>query len=416
MHTARFTYEKTKKALLWMSLSNEPFVVLYALIPFIIRKELGVSLLQLSLLASLRPVLSIFSFYWSANLTVQRHRLRHNLISAWLFARLPFLFVPWIESSWYLIFCCAGYELLNKSGNPALMEILKTNLEKEKREKIYTLCFVLGFLEGILLGFLIGNLLNQQFFPWQGLFAITAIISLSSIFVQIQIPLPPIQPIRPPNRSSLIVTILSPWQEAFSLLKMNPDFLRFQYGFMIGGIGLMLATPSLSLFCVDYLHLTHQEITVGRSILMGLGVSGSSYLWRRMLSQQNADQLLSNILIGFSLYLTCLYLAVFHLYFFYIAHILYGLSQAGSHLLWNLSGPLFSGHEESSQYSRVNILMVGLRGAIAPAVGGALCSLLGPAPIILISAAICLTGAFYMFKTKKTIATNDRHQDLRPDH
>jgi hypothetical protein len=54
--------EKTKKALLWMSLSNEPFVVLYAILPFILRKDLNASLVQLSILASLRPVLSIFSF------------------------------------------------------------------------------------------------------------------------------------------------------------------------------------------------------------------------------------------------------------------------------------------------------------------------------------------------------------------
>lgn len=85
---------KTIRALLWMSISNEPFVALYAIIPFIIRKDLAASLVQLSILASLRPVLSIFSFYWSANLTRQKHRLRSNLIGAWGLARLPFLFVP----------------------------------------------------------------------------------------------------------------------------------------------------------------------------------------------------------------------------------------------------------------------------------------------------------------------------------
>lgn len=49
---------KTIRALLWMSISNEPFVVLYAILPFIMRKDLAASLLQLSILASLRPVLS----------------------------------------------------------------------------------------------------------------------------------------------------------------------------------------------------------------------------------------------------------------------------------------------------------------------------------------------------------------------
>ncbi|MBS0627189.1 MAG: MFS transporter, partial [Verrucomicrobia bacterium] len=151
-HSKTLFYSKTRKALLWMNLSHEPFVVLYTLLPFIIRKDLGASLLQISILTALRPVLPLFSFYWSANLTRQRHRLRSNLISAWVLARLPFLFIPWIDSIWYLIFCCAVYEFFNKSGIPALIEILKINIPKKAREKTYTFYFVLSFIESILLG------------------------------------------------------------------------------------------------------------------------------------------------------------------------------------------------------------------------------------------------------------------------
>ena len=390
------TGEKTKKALLWMSLSNEPFVVLYAILPFIIRKDLNASLVQLSILASLRPVLSIFSFYWSANLTRQRHLLRSNLIGAWLLARLPFLFVPWINDAWYIIFCSAIYELLNKSGNPALIEILKTNLQKEPRERIYNLCFVLSFLESILLGFVIAALLNVNIFPWHTLFGITALIALSSIIAQIQVPLPITPILSPFERQKFADKILTPWKEALALLKLKPDFFRFQCGFMLGGIGLMLASPSLTLFCVDLLRLSHAEITMGRSVLMGIGVTVSSYFWRQMISKNKTDQLLRNMLAGFALYLLSLYLAEVDLLFFYVAFMLYGIAQAGSHLLWNLSGPLFAGNTDSSQYSRVNILMVGLRGAVAPALGGMLCSYFGPAPVILLGGGICFSGVCYM--------------------
>ncbi len=392
--------EKTKNALIWMSLSNEPFVVLYAILPFIIRKDLGASLVQLSILASLRPVLSIFSFYWSANLTRQRHLLRSNLIGAWLLARLPFLFVPWINDAWYIIFCCGVYELLNRSGNPALIELLKVNLQKDPRERIYNLCFVLSFLESILLGFMITGLLSKNVFPWQVLFGIAALIGLSSVFAQMQVPLPANLKISPVVRQKFSDKIITPWKEAFALLKLKPDFLRFQFGFMLGGTGLMLASPSLSVFCVDLLRLTHSEITLGRSVLMGVGVTISSYFWRQMISKQKTEPLLRNVLVGFSMYLCCLYLAGVNLLFFYIAFLLYGLAQAGSHLLWNLSGPLFAGSEDSSQYSRVNILMVGLRGSIAPALGGILCNYFGPGAVILLGSAICLSGVAYVLMTR----------------
>jgi hypothetical protein len=394
---------KTKNALLWMSLSNEPFIVLYAILPFIIRKDLGASLIQLSILASLRPFLSIFSFYWSAKLTRQRHLLRSNLIGAWLLARLPFLFVPWISNAWYIIFCCSVYELLNRSGNPALIELLKINLQKDPRERIYNLCFILSFLESILLGFIITAILNKNIISWPILLGMATLISLSSIFLQMQVPLPASLTVGVPVRQKFSEKIITPWKDAFALLKLKPDFFRFQCGFMLGGIGLMLASPSLSLFCIDFLRLSHSEITFGRSVLMGVGVIGSSYFWRKMISNQKTEQLLINILVGFSLYLFCLYLAGIHLLFFYFSFILYGLAQAGSHLLWNLSGPLFAGSDDSSQFSRVNILMVGLRGSIAPAVGGLLCNYFGPGPIILLGSAICFSGACYMLssKTKK---------------
>lgn len=394
-------YARTKNALLWMSLSNEPFVVLYALIPFILRKELGISLTQLSILASLRPVLSIFSFYWSARLTNQRHRLRQNLMSAWLLARLPFLFVPWIDHSWYLIFCCALYELLNKSGNPAFIEILKINLAKDSRENLYTLCFVLSFLESILLGFLIGGILNSSLISWQILLGFASLIGLTSLFAQMQIPIPPPEEKEPLPAPSSVGKILLPWKDALKILKNRPQFFRFQCGFMIGGIGLMLATPSVSLFFVDVLQLSHGEISMGKSILMGVGVTLSSYLWKQMLAREQTENLLRNILIGFGFYLFSLYLASFYLFFFYFAHILYGIAQSGSHLLWNLSGPIFAGTEDSSQFSRVNILMVGLRGAITPALGGLLCSLLGPIPVIVIGSFICFGGACFMYMTKE---------------
>jgi hypothetical protein len=392
--------KKTKNALIWMSLSNEPFVVLYAILPFIIRKDLGASLVQLSILASLRPVLSIFSFYWSANLTKQRHLLRSNLIGAWLLARLPFLFIPIINDAWYIIFCCAIYELLNRSGNPALIELLKVNLQKDPRERIYNLCFVLSFLESILLGFMITALLNKSVFPWQVLFGIAALISLSSVFAQMQVPLPPTATVVPVLRQKFSEKLITPWKDAFALLKLKPDFFRFQCGFMFGGIGLMLASPSLSLFCVDLLRLSHSEITLGRSVLMGVGVTVSSYFWKQMISKHRTEQVLRNVLVGFSLYLCCLYLAGVQLLFFYIAFILYGLAQAGSHLLWNLSGTLFAGNDDSSQYSRVNVLMVGLRGSTTPALGGVLCSYIGPGPVILLGSTICLGGAFYMLLTR----------------
>ncbi|MBS0651997.1 MAG: MFS transporter [Verrucomicrobia bacterium] len=393
-------HQKTSRALLWMNLSNEPFIVLYALLPFIFRKDLNASLLAISILTALRPVLPVFSFYWSANLTNRPDLLRSNLILAWAFGRLPFLFVPWFANVWYLIFCCAAYEFFNKSGIPALIEILKINIPKDAREKTYTFYFVLSFVESILLGLVMAGLLDFHPSAWQFLCGFAALVSLSSIWVQLRVPIE-IATAVPAPLPPFKVRVVQPWKDAFALLRKRPDFAQFQWGFMMGGFGLMLIAPSLSIFYVDMLNLEHTQIVTGRSILMGVGIVLSSYFWKKGLSKLSVPQLTIRILIGFGLFPLVLLLSLLDMQWFYLAFILYGIAQAGSHLLWNLSGTLFAKDEDSSQYSRVNILMVGLRGIVAPALGGLMCSYLGPVPMLVFGTLICAMGAVYMRAIEK---------------
>ena len=401
-NTLDMFHSKTRRALLWMNLSNEPFVVLYALLPFILRKDLNASLLQISILTALRPVLPVFSFYWSANLTNRKHLLRSNLISAWVLGRIPFLFIPWVDNVWYIIFCCAVYEFFNKSGIPALIEILKINIPKEAREKTYTFYFVLSFVESILLGLFMGGLLDDHPGSWRPLCCLTALVGLSSLFVQMRVPIPVDNKVPLPTQSIPLKTrITEPWKEAFTLIKNRPDFAKFQYGFMMGGFGLMMIAPGLSLFYVDVLKLDHCELITGRSILMGVGIVLSSYFWRKAMAKLSTSALTLRILIGFGLFPLTLMLSSFHIHWFYLSFIFYGIAQAGSHLLWNLSGTLFSKEEDSSQFSRVNILMLGLRGIVAPAFGGLLCQLFGPVPILVIGGLICFAGALFMKKTSR---------------
>lgn len=390
-----FFYKKTRQTLFWMHLAHEPFLVLYTLIPFVLRKDLGSSLLQLSILASLKPILPIFSFYWSSRLTKKKEDLRKNLIGAWVLARVPFLLVPWCSNPWYLILCCAFYELFNKSGIPALMEILKINTKEQSMHRLYTICFVVTFIESILLGLCLTGILKNSIVSWQLCYGVATLISLSSIWPQMNLVFPKenLSSHSPPIDGHKILT---PWKEAFSVLRSNPDFARFQYGFMIGGFGLMLAAPSLSLFYVDFLNLSHSEIVTARSILMGVGITASAYFWKKFLNRNRVEKMTGAILFGFFIYFLLLYFSSMHKNLFYISYFIYGITQAGSHLLWNLSGPLFSKEMNSVPFSSVNILMVGLRGCIAPAIGGILCNYLGPEFVIFLGGLICLFGVIYI--------------------
>ena len=125
---------RTKLALLWMNLSNEPLLAIYTLIPFLLRKELDATAFQIALFTMLSPILSVFSFYWGSWVIHRKNKLLPNLIGAWFLARVPFLFFPYIETFWEVFACCAFYQLFSRASPPALMEILKRNIPKKTRE------------------------------------------------------------------------------------------------------------------------------------------------------------------------------------------------------------------------------------------------------------------------------------------
>lgn len=386
---------QTRLALLWMNLASEPLVSLYTFLPFILCKDLGVSTFQLSLFITLRPVLSVFSFYWSAYLKEGRGKLVSNLIWACILAYMPFLIFPCLGNIWYLLLSSALYQLFSKAAIPSLMEILKRNIPKQPREDAFSLFFLLSFIESGVLGLVFGFLLDAEGADWKLLFFGAGLIGLSAtlLFRKISVPTREIDPVIAP------LSLAHPWKESLHLLRQRTDLAQFQWMFMIGGSALMLMAPSFSRYYVQTLSLSHTDMAMARFVFMALGVAASSYFWRKSLKTISLLQLTLWVLIGLGLFPLALLLAQYHLSFLYLGFLIYGIAQAGSHLLWYLSGTIFCREQDSAPYSRVNLLMAGLRGAIFPLIGGCLLDLCGQITVLCIGMCMCFIGAAVMHRS-----------------
>jgi MFS family permease len=399
-------FAKTRLALVWMKVVDEPFVCLYALMSFILRKDLHATAFELSLFVTIRPLMSLFSFYWG--MSFWKKKLTNNLMAAWILARLPFLFFPFFNSIYYVIVSCAIYQLFYRAGLPALMEILKQNIEGEKREKTYSFVFVLGFLESVVIGLFIGKILDLNIFSnWKLLFSVFSMLSITSIIFQRKIPTVSEEKSQKSEdkqksfaKTSFAKIFLKPLHDCIYLMRKNKNFFNFQMGFMFGGIGLMLIAPALAIYYVEDLKLTHEKISVARYVWMGLGIILSTYFWQRAISKKILfNKLLCFILLGFSSFSIILLFAKYNLFWLDIAFLVYGISQAGSHLLWNLSGTIFSNDDQSSiTFTGINVLMVGIRGAIFPFIGGVLCTIFGVQSVLVFGFSICFMGFLYLFR------------------
>ena len=86
-------------------------ISLYTLIPFLLRKDLHASMFQISLFATLRPVLSVFSFLLE-RIPQRGQRAAHRQSRRQCRAGyLPFLFFPWAGNFWVLLLASAMYQL-----------------------------------------------------------------------------------------------------------------------------------------------------------------------------------------------------------------------------------------------------------------------------------------------------------------
>ncbi|MBM3202103.1 MAG: MFS transporter [Chlamydiae bacterium] len=382
----------TRRAILLSSILHEPFSVLYPLLPFIFLKDLGASSFQIVLLVMLKPVVALFSFYWSSKVKKRKDLLRTNLLGAGILARVPLLLALFLDNIWLLIIASALYMLFSRAGIPAWMEMLKLNLPSKMREKIFSTGATLGYGVGVVLAIVVGQILDTNISYWKVLYASSLVVGLLAVFIQCAIPI---------NGENHLVEKekekLNPWKESFSLMKKRPDFRRFQLGFMAGGFGLMLLQPVMPQFFDEVLHLSYKNLAIAYSVCKGLGFVFTSSVWSAGLTRVSITHLTALVLFGFSLFPLCILFAPISHFWIYVAYILYGIAQAGSHLVWHLSGPIFAKEEDSSTYSGVNIVMVGIRGLIGPPLGGLLACSLGLYFPFFTSIFLCLIGIFLLY-------------------
>lgn len=390
----------TKFNFLWMTLSQEPLVALYALLPFILAKDLDVSALQISLFMALKPISSVFSYYWHA-LGHKRHsNLRVHLMVAWGLSFIPFLIYPSLSNYGYVLLAAGFYQLFSKAAMPPFYEIFKQNVSALSRKKLISYTYLASFLISACLGLFFGQILDNRPGSWKIAACIFSLLALTSLYIQRKLTFNEQATDKGPEGHILF----APLKKSFAILKSCKEFRDFQVGFMIGGSALMLIGPALSIYYADTIELSHKTYTQARYIFMSLGVVATSPLWQRALRVYTINQLMPAVSLIFGLFPIIVIMSYFHKPFVNAAFVLYGIAQAGSHLIWNMSASVFSKDQDSSPYTSLNILMQGLRGCVAPILGGVLTSLAGPIPVLALGALIGLFGMYIMIKNNQKVS------------
>lgn len=387
--------KRTRDAFVWNRALKTPLWAIYSMLPFILFKDLNATPLQIAIVVALKPVVSIFSLYWSASISQRPDRLVSNLIWAGILGVIPFLFFPFTRNPWFFIGAFGFYMMLHRGVIPAWMEIIKRNLVAGSRERVFAFGSAFGYLGDALLPFVFGPLMDHNPEVWRWIFPVTAIFSLLGILFVCRIPVDH-EEIQEPEPFRWREHFLRPWRSAWRVLVERPDFRRFQMGFMLGGAGLMLMQAVLPSYFMGVLDLSYTELAIALTLCKGIGFASSSQLWARWMQKVDIFRLSSWVTALAFLFPLFLLASQWHLHWLYAGFVCYGVMQAGSELSWNLSGPRFANNEDSTVYSSVNVVLVGLRGCVAPAAGVLLAGSFGPSFVLFLGGLFCLAATVRM--------------------
>jgi hypothetical protein len=397
----------TKAAFLWTRILSIPFWAIANMLSVILYKDLHISALQVTVIVAMKPISALFASYWSVSIDHRQDRLVSNIMYANIIRFMPFLCIPWINSTWLMIFAFGIYMTLSRGVTPAWMEIFKLNLKGETREKTFAYISALDYLVGALMPFIIGWMLDQYDQAWRWLFPLTAMLGIFSTYFLWRMPAKHLtipQVLGKQDTTSLKDQLVKPWKDGWNLIKERPDFAKFQIAFMFGGAGLMMMMSAQPIFFVDNLHLSFTEIAFATTLCKGLAVAASSPMWVRLFAKWNIFSFTAPVTALCALFPFLLISAQYHIVFLYVAWLIYGFMQGGSELSWNMSGPVFAKEKDSSVFSRTNVLAGGLRGCIMPFAGSLLLySTHSPTLVLIGGAALCLVATERLWRYGKEL-------------
>ncbi len=396
--------KSVKSIFLWTRLLDLPFWGASSLLTFILCKDLHINAFQVALIIAVKPISSLLAPYWSQTIHQRSDRIISNLAWANILRYFLFLFIPWVDSIWYITLAFGVYMMLYRASIPAWIEVFKCHLSKPVQGRLVSYKSIIDYGGAALITFALGLFLDHFEYVWRWVFFWTAAFGMSATWLLLRLPVPKVsahqkaESIEAGKNFCLRELLLKPWSDAWSLIRTFPDFMHYHIGFMLGGAGIMIVQPALPPFFIDTLHLSYAELSVALTVCKAIGVALTSPLWAKLFPKLDIYYFSCLAIFLAALFPCFLWLAPLHLSLLYIAYLLYGVMQGGSELSWHMSALTFSKEKESSPFSSTNLLTVGIRGCVIPALGALLLVAAGPTGVMIASGSLCLAATWYLMR------------------
>lgn len=364
----------------------------------ILRRELGASPFQLSVLASASAACLLLSLGLAR--LVDSHRPLPYVVWPGFLARSLFLLVPFITTPWPFVGVLVAGTLLSTVSGPAHTVLVERVYPREERGRALGTVRVTGAVVAIGLALAAGQLLGSLGFRW--VFAAAGLVGMAAALRQRRLPVPEpsTEAARPRPRLG----------QAWRVVREDHAYRRVLLGSFLFGSGIWLMMPANPIVLADVVRATPAQVGVLAAVAAATALVGN-VVWGRLVDHHSSLRALRVVYVLGTLtpliYCGTTLLAT-------SAWILLGVTVAeslmhtGLDLVWMLTMIELGGKERTTQYAAIGATMAGVRGVLGPLLSAVMIESLGLPAVYLTAAGLMACGAWvvsrHLQKTPRYIA------------
>lgn len=346
----------------------------------ILRRELGATPLQLSLLHSANAACLLLSFAL-ARLVDARRPLPYVVWPGFL-ARGLFLLVPFIDSPWPFLGMLVGVTLLGTVASPAQTALVQQVYPRAERGRALGAVRVAGGVAGLGLALLAGHVQGWLSYRW--VFPCAAVLGMAASLRLRCLPVPAAPDGAPAERPRL--------GDTWAVLRTDAGFRRLLLSSFVFGAGVWIQMPATPLLLADVLQVTTAHVGMFAAAAAVAALTGNA-LWGRLVDRRSSLVALRAVYLVGAL-TPLIYFFSTSTWMIVGASVAESLMATGLDLVWMLALIDFAGQRRATQYAAVAATLAGVRGVLCPLAGAALIETLGVHAVYLVAAALMAAGAW----------------------
>jgi len=330
-------------------------------VPFlavIARDRLHATPLQIAFMTSAPFASYLFSLFWAAR--IERRGALPYLVGSAVAARGLLLAMAAAVNAPVFVLIVVASTMAAPVAVPAYNVVMREIYPDAWRGRLMGLVRIgrvaAAIVGALLAGWLLHALSHRVVFP------IAAVIGIVGALCWLRLRTG--RAARPPDGDHV-----SPLQ-ALSTLWRDRRFAWYSAGYFIFGFGNLILSPVIPVFQVDVLKITPMWVGLLTTTSAALG-GLLYYVWGRRVDERGPFR---SLLVGFAAMAVVppVYALAHHVPTLLIAAAAAGIAQPCTELSWINAVMRFGREGEVARYSALHVTLLGIRGLIAPWVGGAL--------------------------------------------